>query len=62
MTFTSSVSVVDNVKLRGVPVTGAVGNGGGTVGSPSVKDSGTTPPAKPGDGGKNNGKPAAPKP
>ena len=68
VTFTSSVSVVDNVTLRGVPVTGAVGNGGGTVGSPSVKDGGTTPPAKPGDAGNGagkgngNGKPAAPKP
>jgi hypothetical protein len=64
VTFTTSFSVVDNVTLRGVPVQGAVGNNGGTTGSPIVKDPGTTPPAKPGDAGKGSdrGKPAAPKP
>ena len=63
MTFTSSISVVDNVQFRSVPVQGAVGgnggNTGGTTGSPIVKDSGktATPPSKPADGGK----PDAPK-
>jgi hypothetical protein len=63
VTFTSSISVVDNVQFRSVPVQGAVGgnggNTGGTTGSPIVKDSGktATPPSKPADGGK----PDAPK-
>jgi hypothetical protein len=58
VTFTSAVSIVENVQFRSVPVQGAVGGNGGTIGSPIVKDSGkTTPPAKPGDGGK----PDAPK-
>ena len=63
VTFTSSISVVDNVQFRSVPVQGAVGgnggNTGGTTGSPIVKDSGKTPtpPSKPADGGK----PDAPK-
>ena len=68
VTFTSAVSIVDNVRLRGVPVNGAVGNGGttgGSAGSPILKDSHTTPPAPPAPGvpGRgDDGKPAAPKP
>lgn len=36
VTFTSGLSVVQNLEFRSVPVQGAVGNGGGTTGSPIV--------------------------
>jgi hypothetical protein len=47
VTFTGGLSIVDNVQFRGVPVGGAVGNGGGTTGSPIVKGDAPETPAKP---------------